>query len=247
MRKLIFFTLVIFFGCGTPKQEGKTDAEILYKEAVYLTEKGRYIMATEKVNQLKTRYPYSFYATHAELLQADILFLQENYIEAAAAYILFRDFHPRHEKMPYVIWRIAQSYFNQLPTTFDRDLSPGYLAIKYFKEVQQKFPGSDRAKQAGEELEKVRDMFKSKEMYIADYYFRTGGYTSAIFRYKKILDQYKDANTVDEAVYRIIESTRIKEDHKSCLNYIDQYYNLVTNRTKKTLNILKEVCSEKAG
>ncbi|MEX1099820.1 MAG: outer membrane protein assembly factor BamD, partial [Bacteriovoracaceae bacterium] len=144
--KLIFFTLFILVGCATEKPEGKTAAEVLYKEAQNLMDDGRYLLATEKLNQLKNQYPYSFYATPAELLQADILFEQENYVEAAAAYLLFKDFHPKHDKMPYVIFKIAESYFEQIPDTFDRDLQPAFEAIKYFKELVFRFPSSDHSK-----------------------------------------------------------------------------------------------------
>lgn len=109
---------------------GSTKAEILFKEAKDLISKSRYIQATEKLNSIRSQYPYSYYATHAELLQADILFSQENYAEAASAYILFRDFHPKYNELGYVIFRISESFYRQLPTTFDRDLSAGVKWIE---------------------------------------------------------------------------------------------------------------------
>ena len=130
MKIFSLILLFIFVSCSTDKPEGKTEAEILYKEAQELMEAERFILATEKLNQIKTQHPYSFYATPAELLQADVLFLQENYIEAAAAYLLFRDFHPRHEKIAYVVFRIAESYYKQITDTIDRDREPALVSIR---------------------------------------------------------------------------------------------------------------------
>ena len=91
-----------------------------------MMEDGRYLLATEKLNQLKNQYPYSFYATPSELMLADILYKQENYVEAAASYLLFKEFHPKHEKIAYVIYKIAESYYEQIPETYDRDLQPAF-------------------------------------------------------------------------------------------------------------------------
>ena len=128
--KILSSLLLVFVlaSCSTVRPKGKTEAEVLFLEAKFLIEDGRYLMATEKLNSIRSQFPYSYYATHAELLQADILFEQDNYVEAAAAYILFKDFHPRHKKMAYVVWRIAESFNNQRPPTYDRDLSPLYEA-----------------------------------------------------------------------------------------------------------------------
>jgi outer membrane protein assembly factor BamD len=128
LRILKFFVLsfsLIVISCATKRPTGSTEAEVLFKEAKDLISKSRYIQATEKLNSIRSQYPYSFYATHAELLQADILFSQENYAEAASAYILFRDFHPKYTELGYVIFRISESFYRQLPSTYDRDLSAG--------------------------------------------------------------------------------------------------------------------------
>ena len=101
---LILAIVLIISSCASDKPKGKTEAEVLFKEAKILMEEERYLLATEKLNNLKNQYPYSYYATPAELLQADILFLQESYVEAAASYLLFRDFHPKHEEIPYVVF-----------------------------------------------------------------------------------------------------------------------------------------------
>jgi outer membrane protein assembly factor BamD len=119
--KLIILVFIVA-ACSSDKPKGRTEAEVLFKEAEELVEAERFILATEKLNAIKTQHPYSFYATPAELMQADILYEQESYVESAAAYLLFRDFHPRHEKIAYVIFRIAESFYKQIPDTIDRDL-----------------------------------------------------------------------------------------------------------------------------
>jgi outer membrane protein assembly factor BamD len=190
----LFIFVLLLSACSTKRPEGNTEAEILYKEARDLITKSRYIQATEKLNQIRSQYPYSYYATHSELLQADVLFLQENYAEAASAYILFRDFHPKYTEMGYVIFKISESFYQQLPATFDRDLSMGVEAIKYYNELLLNYSNTDYVKEARSRIARIEDMIDKKEIYIADFYFRTKDFSAAKTRYEEILKNIKDGS-----------------------------------------------------
>lgn len=209
MRILKFLLLVLSLlaiSCATKRPEGSTEAEILFKEAKELISKSRYIQATEKLNSLRSQYPYSFYATHAELLQADILFSQENYAEAASAYILFRDFHPKYTELGYVIFRISESFYRQLPSTFDRDLTAGVEAIKYFNELVQNYPNTEYVKDAQSRINQIEEMIEKKEIYIADFYFKTKDYLAAKARYEDILKTLKNNDEKIRILSRIDEA-----------------------------------------
>lgn len=189
---LLLVLAILISSCAVKRPQGATEAEVLYKEAQDLVKKSRYIQATEKLNIIRSQFPYSFYATHAELLQADVLFSQENYAEAAAAYILFRDFHPKHNDLGYVIFRISESFYRQLPSTFDRDLSAGIEAMKYYRELIQTYSHTDYVKDAQKRIDQIEDMLEKKEIYIADFYFRTKDYSAARGRYMEILKKLKN-------------------------------------------------------
>lgn len=177
---------------------------MLLKEARILTDKGRHLLALEKLGQIRSKHPYSYYATHAELLQADILFAQENYAEAAAAYIVFRDLHPKHDRTAYVLWMTGESYHNQLPGTFDRDLSPGVEAMKYYRELLAAFPRDERAGRARERIAFIEGQLALKERYIADFYFKTKDYGSARLRYLDILERFADEGLLSHAMDRVL-------------------------------------------
>lgn len=235
---LIPTTLLLSFllaSCSTPRPEGKTEAEILYKEAIQLSEEGRYILATERINTLRSQFPYSFYATHAELLQADILFSQENFVESAAAYILFRDFHPKHEKIPYVLFRIAESFHKQLPDTFDRDLSAAYEAIRYYGELLSLYPNTDYAKNAESKIKEAQDLLLKKEQYIADFYYKTEVYDSARFRYLKILESFNEPKLIEHSLNRVLLASIELEDFDGCLKYYNQFIEKINQEKQNRL------------
>lgn len=244
--KLLLTALLLFIAaCSSDKPKGKTEAEILFNEAQELMQAERYILATEKLNLIKTQHPYSFYATPAELLQADVLYLQENYIEAAAAYLLFRDFHPRHEKIPYVVFRIAESYYKQIPDTIDRDLEPAVEALKYYDEVIQKYGDSSYRVDAEKSIAKAKKMLRDKDMYIADFYFKTKVYSAARYWYLDILENHQDPKTRNHAMVRTVLSTEKLKEWESCLDYVEKFYQLVDKQGQKEIKSAKDTCQKK--
>ena len=241
---IYFMLFLVLAACSSDKPDGRTEAEVLFKEAQELVEAERFILATEKLNLIKTQHPYSFYATPAELMQADVLFLQENYIEAAAAYLLFRDFHPRHEKIPFVVYRIAESYFKQIPDTIDRDLEPALESIKYYDEVVTKYPDSSYRKDAESRISKAKKMLRQKDLYIADFYFKTEAYSPARYWYLDILENHKDEKTRNHAMLRTILATYELKEWKPCLDYIEKFNQQVDKEAQKEIKSIKSECSK---
>ena len=235
----------IILSCATEIPKGKTEAEVLYKEAKILMDDERFILATEKLNQLKNRYPYSFFATPAELLMADILFKQENFIEAAAAYLLFKDFHPKHKEIPYVVYKIAESYFKQLPETEDRDLQSAVEAIKYYKEILRSYSSSAYAKAARDKIKKCQKMLIGKEQYVADFYFKVKKFKAARWRYLDILSNINDKEIRTHSMIRIVMSSREIKEYEKCINYADRYFQYLEKEDKVSVEELKEECTKK--
>ena len=225
-------------------QKGKTEAEILYKEAKSLMEDNRYILATEKLNQIKNQYPYSFFATPAELLQADILFAQENYIESAAAYLLFRDFHPKHEKMDYVVYRIAESYFKQKPDTFDRDLEAAEEAIKYYRELLVKYSDSQYSKDGKKKINECQKMIEDKEKYIADFYYKTEVYQAARWRYLDILKNFQSKKLRDHSMKRVVIASYMMKEYEKCINYANAYSKTLKDLDNKAVSDYRSKCQK---
>jgi outer membrane protein assembly factor BamD len=247
MMKIAFLTLifVLLSACSSDKPKGKTEAEILYKEAEELMSAERYILATEKLNLIKTQHPYSFYATPAELLQADILYLQDNYIESAAAYLLFRDFHPRHEKISYVVFKIAESYFKQIPDTVDRDLEPALESLKYYDEVIQKYGDTSYKQEAEKKIEKAKKMLRQKDLYIADFYFKTKEFSAARYWYLDILENHQDEKTRNHAMLRTILATSELKEWQPCLDYVEKFYQSVDKQGQNEIKSVKDKCQNK--
>jgi len=238
------FALIFIVACSSDAPQGRTEAERLFKEAEELVKDERYILATEKLNAIKTQHPYSFYATPAELLQADILYEQENYIEAAAAYLLFRDFHPRHERIPYVIFKIAESYYKQIPSTIDRDLEPAIEAIKYYEEVLQKYSDTSYKQNAEERITSAKSMLRQKDQYVADFYFKTKEWGAARYWYLDILTNHQDEKTRRHAMKRTIVATYKLKEWDTCKEYVEKFYEFIDKETQEEINSKVNKCQK---
>lgn len=245
MKFSLILLILLTIGCASEKPKGKTKAEVLYKEALQLVKEERYLLATEKINQLKNQYPYSYYSTPAELMQADIYYEQENFVESAAAYLLFRDFHPKHERLSYVIYRIAESYYKQLPDTNDRDLEAAQEAIKYYTELVEKFGTTSYAKKAQKKIKECKKRIRNYEQYVADFYFKVEKYKAARWRYNHILENFNKPKLRSHAMERIILSTYFLKEYKNCIQLVEEYTPDLTESDKKSVNKYRKYCANK--
>jgi outer membrane protein assembly factor BamD len=243
VRWLVLTICFALASCATERPQGKTEAEVLYKEAQDLIKDSRYILATEKLNTLRSQYPYSFYATHAELLQADVLFSQENFAEAAAAYILFKDFHPRYKDLGYVIWRTAESFYQQIPDTIDRDLSSAFEAMKYYQELLNFHSGSEYVKGAVEKVKLCEKMILGKEKYIGDFYYKTKVFDAARYRYLNIISQYQNAHElVAHSMVRVLISSAKLREKEKCNDYYNEFKGKILAKEAKSLEKAHKTC-----
>jgi outer membrane protein assembly factor BamD len=185
-------------GCSGKSVE-ENDPSALLKEAEEDVKSDHYQIAIEKLRSIKNKFPYSNYATEAQLRIADVYFLQESYGEAAVAYEAFRDLHPKHEKVPYAMFRTGKAYFNDIPGTIARDMTPANKALEAYSEFLKRFPNAPESADARKDLAEIRRLLAEKELYIANFYFKRDFYDSAKPRYKKILDTYPETAAANEA------------------------------------------------
>lgn len=211
-----------FAGCSGKKID-ENNPQDLYKDAEEDVTDKRYVMALEKLKSLKNKFPYSHLATMAKLRIADVYFEEESYVEAAGAYESFRDMHPKHEKADYVLFRIAESYFNQLPGTEDRDLGPANKAIDAYREVIGLYPTSKYIPEAKKHLEEATEKLSSKERYVADFYYKREMYDSAAGRYEKITNRFP-GTTADEYAYNQWAQCLIKQDKNDEAKHVYRVY-----------------------
>ena len=188
----------LFVGCSG-KEVDESNPAALFKEAEEEAKSDRYQMAIDKFRIVKNKFPYSKESIEAQLRIADIYFMQESYPEAAASYETFRDLHPKHEKTPYAMFRIAKSYFSDLPGTVARDLTTATKALEAYNDFVKRFPGAPEVADAQKDVGEIRKTLAEKELYIAEFYLKRSHPESAQPRLKKIVEMYPETAAAKEA------------------------------------------------
>jgi outer membrane protein assembly factor BamD len=184
-------------------EASRENPDALFAEAEESFQDERYLIAIEKFRDIKNRFPYSTRAVDAELRIADCYFEQESFLEAASSYEIFLELHPTHPKIDYVQYRVAMSYFNQIPDNSARDLSAAYKAIEEFQTLLDKFPSSSYSEKGKEFISEARKRLAEHESYVADFYFQRKHYLSASYRYAALLQEYPNFGYDEEALYRL--------------------------------------------
>lgn len=209
---LIFFNFIL--SCASDEKKADTP-EAAFKIAKEYEDDESYRIAIQRYTDVKNKFPYSSYATEAELAIANVHFKSEEYPEAQVSYQNFKELHPKHPKIDYVIFRTGLSYFLQLPETIDRDISLANDAIYSFNEFIKKFHKSEYLAEAKEYRRKAFAMLNEKELYIADFYFKQKQYDSALLRYVRSYKKYSESEMQPRSLAGAIRcSIKLSDDEK---------------------------------
>ncbi|RYZ80841.1 MAG: outer membrane protein assembly factor BamD [Proteobacteria bacterium] len=187
----ILFAVSLQIACSTMDKKADTP-EGAFALAQEFDKDERFEEAIRLYNEVKNKYPYSNFSGKAELAVADVYFKQESFPEAQVSYQAFRELHPKHPQIDYVVFRIGLSYFNQLPSSLDRDLTIANEAVVSFDELMKRYPSSQYVNEAAEKKLATVKMLAGKEEYIASFYFKREMFESALPRYEGIVSKYPD-------------------------------------------------------
>ncbi len=145
-----------------------------------------YPAAIAAFQEVITNFPFSEYATLAELKVADAYFAQRKFEEAASFYQDFIELHPTHPQVPYALLRNGECAFNQMLKP-DQDQAKTKAAIEQFEALIERHPSSDQLPRARELRGLALDQLALHEVLIGDFYYKNAAYHAAVPRYQEAL------------------------------------------------------------
>ena len=128
----------------TPLTEGE-ELNALYDNAISLVKDKDFIDAAILFEDIERQYPYSKWASQAQLMGAYCYFKSDFYDESLNSLDRFISLHPASEKISYAFYLRALNHFYQIEDV-EKDQSMTEIAFKSFYEVVNKFPESKFAK-----------------------------------------------------------------------------------------------------
>lgn len=205
----LFLLLAITVACSSTDEEEKQvdtrSAEQIYTEAEGLMRERRYEKASETYQEIERLHPYSEYATKGAIQAAYAHYKNSDYDDAIILLERFIKLHPAHPDVAYAYYMRAICYYEQI-TDIRRDQQITEQALATLKEVVQRFPGTDYARDARVKLDLTYDHLAGKQLEIGRYYQGRGEYVAAINRFREVVEKYQTTAQAPEALHRLVET-----------------------------------------
>jgi outer membrane protein assembly factor BamD len=211
MRRLAFpasivALLLTFSACAPqPVVPPAKQAGSYFQEGEALFEEGLYQEAIASWEKVRDSYYSPELNTLAELKIAEAYFLNEQYLEAAAAYEAFLKSHPEHPKVKEILFQLGLSYLRQMNAK-DQDQTVTRQALAAFETLQQRFPANPNKpdpllEEAKVYIDRCVNQLAAHEVEVGRYYLKAEKYNAAINRLEGVFKKYPNYYDRAEAYY----------------------------------------------
>lgn len=207
----IIFTVIILQGCETlrsfkfsdssPDSEyADWDAKKFYTQAKIAMEEQDYQKATTLYQKLKTRYPFSHYATQAQLDIVYVHFKNKESESVIAAADSFIKTHPSNPHVDYAYYLKGLVNFNRDIGFIDRFLptdasqrNPSNIKEAYasFQDLLNNFPDSQYAPDAKQRMLYLKNNQAMYEVHVARFYLKRKAYVAAANRGNYVIKEFQ--------------------------------------------------------
>src|SRR5215472_5066967 len=191
--------LFVMCACAARKQP---NGENYYVQATKEYNSHFYQPAIADYQKLIDEYPFSPYAEEAELNIGLSYYKQHDFAEAVGSLNDFLRMHPTSKHLDIASYYLAMAHYVQMGRP-DQDQTHTQLALKQFQSIEQRFPESDFAALAHEQIEICREMLARHEYLIGDFYFNRANYKASESRMAELVALYPDTPIAPEALYHL--------------------------------------------
>lgn len=212
-------TQMLLQGCASTPIADAPPAT-LYALGETAFQKSRYESAIDYWKKVKETFPDPELAAKAEIGIANAYFLNQDYIEAGAAYEDFRKLHPAHELAQFALYRQGLASHN-LITGIDTDQTPTKNALTLFESFVRQYPKSQYVAKVQEKIADCRGKLAQYEIYVGRFYYRTDYYIAAIGRFEGALANFPDYTGNDETLFYLGKSAlEVRDNDKMTAAFI---------------------------
>jgi outer membrane protein assembly factor BamD len=192
------------FGGDKVDIEKLPPAQIFQKGEIEL-DRNRNEKAAELFGEIERLYPYSEWAKRGLIMQAFAFHKDKKYDESRAAASRFVDFYPADEDVAYAHYLFGLSYYDQIDDV-GRDQGVTRKALQAFRVLFEQYPESEYAEPAKLKFDLAFDHLASKEMEVGRYYLKDSHFSSAINRFRLVVEDFQATSHTAEALYRLVEA-----------------------------------------
>ena len=195
-------------GVGPSDRDQSLDGftpEQIFERGEYELNRGRTDDSAWYFSEIERLYPYSSWAKRALIMQAYSHHQGRDYPNSRAAAQRFIDFYPTDEDAAYAQYLLALRYYDQIDLV-GRDQGLTFQALQALRTVIERYPDSEYARSSILKFDLAFNHLAAKEMEIGRYYLRRDNFTSAINRFRVVVEDFQTTTHTAEALYRLIEA-----------------------------------------
>ena len=178
----------------------RPNGENLYTQATRNYAQHFYKPAIGEYQQLIDQYPFSPYAEEAELQIGLAYYKMHDYAEATGALGDFERMHPTSKRLDIASYYLAMAHYDQIGRP-DQDQSHTEAALQQFQNIQQRYPESDFAQLARQQIVICREMLARHEYIVGNFYYHRSNYKAAESRLAELVALYPDTPIAPQALY----------------------------------------------
>lgn len=249
-RTAVVLAIGLLTACGGKKAEemriaqgdrramARAAAEEIYDKAREYLVGGAPQQALELYREIQSRYPFTDYATQAELESIAAQYRAYQYEAAISGADRFIKQHPRHPRIDYVYYLRGMINYEQVGgdsllggDSIQRDPTHLRQAFTDFNVLIRNFPDSPYNKDAQLRMIEIKHRLAKHDLRIAEYYLRRRAWVAASRRAEIIIEKYQGSDSVPRALeimehsYRKLELEDLAQDTRAILrasypNYI---------------------------
>lgn len=233
-------TTLFFVGCKSKfeKLRASNNITVKYQEAVKLYEKGKYSKALILFDDLAGRYRGRAEAEDLFYLIANANYKLRDYTAARYHFKNFANTYPNSQRAEECRFMAAYCYYLDSPrSTLDQDNTR--KAIDELQLFVNYYPESEKAEEAGELIQKLRDKLEKKAFDNAKLYYNMGlsdDYRAAVIALENVLREYPDTKYAEEIEFLMFKSqflyadnSRVYRQEERFNDAIDYYNNFIEN------------------
>lgn len=201
--------------------------ESLYQASLVQFRHGNFAKAQEGFTKLTFDLsPSDSLFVRSKFYIAECRFALRDFAGAARDFRRVADDDPGDALAPDALLRAGDAHF-QLWRRFQLDPSPGQTAMATYQELAGRYPDSRAALVAAARVRQLNEWFAQKDYDTGVFYFRRGGYNSAILYFRGVIAQYPGTAVVPDAFVRLVRAYRAldyKEELDETCATLRQYY-----------------------
>jgi outer membrane protein assembly factor BamD len=161
----------------------------------------------------------------ARFLLGEAYYREQEYAKAIKELEGFMSLYPGLPIADLAQYRLARSYFDDMPTV-ERDQAPTARAVAEFQKLVKQYPESRYAPDAIVKIEACRRA-GPEGLWVADYYVRQSNWQAAIQRYDMILKEYARTAAVPQTLFQKAEALlrlqRADEADRTIRRLVEEY------------------------